>query len=138
MMDEEGRRENICMLPCTSQLRANTNTGRCIWRIITTISYFRLLLRILRTFTANIIIAKPTSTERHKRSIFVSDINTIDLDELEKAVGAVVPDNSVVRWSCQDYVMEVLEKFEEQCIVDADEEAYINAKKELMEHYGPL
>lgn len=71
------------------------------------------------TFTANVTIAKPTSTERHKRSIFVSDINTIDLDELEKAVGALVPVNSVVHWNCQDYVMEVLEKFEEGFIVDA-------------------
>lgn len=34
--------------------------------------------------------------------------------------------------------MELLEKFEEQYIVDGDEEAYISAKKELMEHYGPL
>lgn len=90
------------------------------------------------TLTANVTIAKPTSTERHKRSIFISDINTIDLEELGEAVGAVVPDNSVVHWNCQDYVMEVLEKFEEECIVDADEEAYIGAKKELMEHYGPL
>lgn len=90
------------------------------------------------TFTANVTIAEPASTARHKRSIFVSDINTIDLDALEQAVGAVVPDNSVVHWNCQDYVMELLEKFEEEYIVDADEEAYISAKKELMEHYGPL
>ena len=80
-------------------------------------------------FTANVTIAKPTSTERHKRRISISDINTIDLEELGEAVGAVVPDNSVVHWNGQDYVMEVLEKFEEECIVNADEEAYIGAKK---------
>lgn len=89
------------------------------------------------TFTDNVTIAKSASTERHKRSIFISDINTIDLEELGKAVGAVVPDNSIVPENYQDYIIEVLEKFEEECIVDADEEAYIGAKKELMEHYGP-
>ena len=46
--------------------------------------------------------------------------------------------NSVVHWNCQDYVIEILDKFAEECIVDEDEEPYKNARKELKKIYGAM
>ncbi|MCJ1230280.1 hypothetical protein MMC12_006952 [Toensbergia leucococca] len=89
-------------------------------------------------FKPNVIPGKPTSTNRHRRTIFVSDINETDIPEFEKAISAVKPQNSISHWNCQDYVIEVLEKLEEECVVDEDNKAYISAKKQVKKHYGPL
>ncbi|KAL6713013.1 hypothetical protein ACLMJK_009409 [Lecanora helva] len=89
-------------------------------------------------FKRNVVSGIPTSSNRHKRSIFVSDINTGDFAAFQSAVGAIKPNNSVSHWNCQDYVTGILEKLEEECIVDADEKAYKTAKNRVKSHYGPL
>ncbi len=53
-------------------------------------------------------------------------------------ISAVKPQNSVSHWNCQDYVIEALEKLEEECVIDDDEKAYISAKKQVKKHFGPL
>ena len=119
-------------LLCTSQFRAITKTRRCIWKITTTIRSFKSLVRILRLL--------PTSHQQSQHlgsATNAAYLSAISI-QLTSNVGAAVPDNSLVHWNCQDYVMEVLEKFEEECIVDADDEVYIDVKKRLMEQYGPV
>ena len=73
-----------------------------------------------------------------KRTIFVYDINETDIPEFGKAISAVKPQNSISHWNCQDYVIEVLEKLEEECVIDEDDKAYISAKKQVKKHFGPL
>lgn len=34
--------------------------------------------------------------------------------------------------------MELLEKLEEECIIEVDYAVYIGAKQEIMEHFGPV
>ncbi|KAL8838834.1 MAG: hypothetical protein Q9170_001989 [Blastenia crenularia] len=89
-------------------------------------------------FKPNVISAKPTSTSRHKRSILVYDISAVDISTFEEVVAAMVPQNDIVEWNCQDYVIEVLEKLEEECVVDLDDKAYSSAKKQVKKHFGPL
>ena len=89
-------------------------------------------------FKTNVVSGKPTATNRHRRSIFVYDVNATDVPDFRKAVSAVKPDNSVTHWNCQDYVMEILDKLEEECVIDGDEKAYISAKKQVKKHFGPL
>lgn len=89
-------------------------------------------------FKPNVISGKPTSTNRHRRTIFVYDINENDIPAFKKAISAVKPQNSISHWNCQDYVIEALEKLEEECVVDEDEKAYISAKKQVKKHFGPL
>lgn len=87
-------------------------------------------------FELNVLTGKkPESTDRHSRSIFVWDVT--DISGFKKAVASVEPDNEVVHWNCQDYVIEVLEKLEEECIVDDDDEDYITAKRRIKRHFGP-
>ena len=47
-------------------------------------------------------------------------------------------DNSAVHWTCQDFVIEILDKLVEECVIDGDEKSYKKAMKEVKEHYGPL
>ena len=35
-------------------------------------------------------------------------------------------------------MIEILEKLEEECVVDEDDEAYISAKKQVKKYFGPL
>lgn len=80
----------------------------------------------------NAIPGKPTSTNRHRRNIFVYDINATDIPEFIKAISAVKAQNSISHWNCQDYVIEVLEKLEEEeCVIDGDDKAYISAEKQV-------
>ena len=58
--------------------------------------------------------------------------------EFQSAVSAIKPDNSVAHWNCQDYVIEILEKLEEECVIDGDAKAYKTAKSRVKTHYGPL
>ena len=90
-------------------------------------------------FKPNVIVSKkPDHTIRHQRSIFVYDINTPDLPGLKEAVSSVTPQNDVCHWNCQDYVMEILDHLEDECIIDGEDESYIKAKKEVQKHFGPL
>ena len=65
-------------------------------------------------FELNVITGKaPAHTVRHRRSIFLYEINSLDLPDLEKSISSVKPQNDVVEWNCQDYVTEVVESLEE-------------------------
>ena len=90
-------------------------------------------------FKANIITGKtPEHSVRHQRSIFVYEINSPDLPAFEESVSSVKQQNDVVHWNCQDYVMEVLEHLEEECIIDGEDKVYIKAKEEVKRYFGPL
>lgn len=89
-------------------------------------------------FKPNLITGKrPDHTFRHRRTIFVYEINASDLAEFKEAVSSVKIQNDVSHWNCQDYVIEILDKLEEECIIEEDDKKYIKAKKEVKKHFGP-
>lgn len=78
-------------------------------------------------FKPNVITGKkPNHTIRHQRSIFMYEINTRDLKGFREAVSSVKPENGVSHWNCQDYVIEILEHLEEECIIDGEDKAYLH------------
>ena len=90
-------------------------------------------------YSTNIITGKkPDHTIRHRRSIFLYDINKQDLAEFRKTVSSVQPQNDVALWNCQDYVMDLLGRLEEECIIDEDDKSYTKAKKKVKTYFGPL
>ena len=90
-------------------------------------------------FKPNVITGKkPNHTVRHQRSIFLYEINSTDLLGFEEVIARVKPQNDVVHWNCQDYVIEVLEYLEEECIIDGEDESYAKAKKEVEKYFGPF
>ncbi|MCJ1339755.1 hypothetical protein MMC09_005046 [Bachmanniomyces sp. S44760] len=89
-------------------------------------------------FKRNIVSGSPISDSLHARSIYVYDINTIDLPTFRSSVTVVELDNSVAHWNCQDYVMEILEKLEEECVIDGEDSAYMVVKEKIKSLFGPL
>ena len=93
---------------------------------------------ITNQLQANLVSGKSTSTNRHKKSILVDDISANDVKELEKVISSAEFKNSVVHWNCQDYVLEILDKLAEECVVDEDEEEYNNARNKLKNNYDAM
>lgn len=89
-------------------------------------------------FKPNFITGKkPDHAVRHQRSIFVYEISSTKLPGFKEAIACVKPQNDVVHWNCQDYVIEVLEYLEEQCIIDGEDQSYLKAKKEVEQYFEP-
>ncbi|KAL2014033.1 hypothetical protein VTN00DRAFT_1558 [Thermoascus crustaceus] len=83
----------------------------------------------------------------HHRSIVLASINEVDLPTFRDVVAAARVDNETSHWNCQDYVLEILEALEEECVVGFDEDfdggeeedgggGYWRAKREAMRFYG--
>lgn len=89
-------------------------------------------------FQPNVVIAKPASTTRHKKSILVDELSANNVEELKKVISSKKVKNSVVHWNCQNYVLEIIDKLAEDCIVDEDEEQYKKARRDLKKIYGAM
>ncbi|THZ71404.1 hypothetical protein D6C85_05313 [Aureobasidium pullulans] len=84
----------------------------------------------------------PETSSRRDRlveSIHVGDINTVDVEQLKEKINIQHVDNETVEWNCQDYVLEALESLVEECIVDGDDEVYVDGVERAKEkYYGPM
>lgn len=69
--------------------------------------------------------------------IFLDNVHSRDTAMVQNIAATTKIENDIVNWDCQDYVLEMLEKLEEECIVEVEDETYKDAKKELMEKFGP-
>lgn len=92
----------------------------------------------LPNFKTNVLLKSPSATKRHKRSVFLCDINETDIALFETVLATLIPANSPEGWNCQNYVLDVIEELEEKKVINKGDEAYIEAKKQLNEHFGPL
>ncbi|KAI9855633.1 MAG: hypothetical protein M1813_009679 [Trichoglossum hirsutum] len=89
------------------------------------------------SFVTNVVQSHPSATNRHKRSIFVAMIDATDMPTFKDAVSTVKPNNEVSLWNCQDYVLELLEKLEEECVIDGEDSQYVNNKEKVKSYFGP-
>ncbi|THZ36906.1 hypothetical protein D6C90_06866 [Aureobasidium pullulans] len=84
----------------------------------------------------------PETSSRRDRlveSIHVGDINTVDIEQLKEKINIQHVDNETVEWNCQDYVLEALESLVEECIVDGDDEVYVDVvERAKRKYYGPM
>lgn len=109
-------------------LYLENNSEHIIYQVINEYSHFKL----------NVVSDKPTFTNRHRRSIFVFDVNAIDISDFKNAISFMKSNNFISHWNCQDYVIESLDKLEKKCVIDEDEKAYISAKKQVKTHFESL
>ncbi len=109
-------------------LYLENNSKHIIYEVIDEYSHFKL----------NVIPDKSTFTNRHRRSIFVYDVNAIDISDFKNAISFMKFNNFIFHWNCQDYVIESLNKLEKKCVIDEDEKAYISAKKQVKTHFESL
>ena len=83
---------------------------------------------------------KPEWTVRHNRSILVATLNNAaDVAAMKEVIRNAEVDNETPLWTCQDYVLEILEKLQEDYIIDEYDEDYedgVNLAKDR--YFGPM
>lgn len=56
---------------------------------------------------------------------FVAVLGEDSVQDVKAAANSVVVDNEIVEWDCQDYVLEVLDKLEDEFVLNGDDEDYL-------------
>lgn len=73
---------------------------------------------------------------------FLCEIQSCDVQQLRDIATEANVDNETLDWTCQDYVVEILEALEEACIIgfdgEEDDQEYDGNKKKVMERYGAM
>lgn len=57
---------------------------------------------------------------------------------MKDAANSIPVDNETSEWDCQDYVLEILDRLQEDYVLDEDDEDYQEARKELWSKRGPI
>ena len=98
-----------------------------LWSIIITSLYLSA-----RAFSPRIFLGET----------FLCEIQPGDVQQLRDIAKEAKVDNETLDWTCQDYVVEILEALEEACIIGFDGEdydrEYAENKEEVMEKYGAM
>lgn len=89
-------------------------------------------------FTKNTAKEKPEATNRLREKLFISTILARDVPRFEDIVDNATVDNETTHWNCQDYVLEIIEVLASECIVDEEEESYLEAVRYLKEQNGAM
>lgn len=90
-------------------------------------------------FFKNKISAKPTGSQSHIANILVGSIRDHEVDEVSRAFEKARVDNVTLEWTCQDFVLEILETLRDQLVIDEDDEDYETGRKEAFDnHFGPM
>jgi hypothetical protein len=105
-----------------------------------------LLIQVVNahpTFEASFTNQTPKGfSATYLKEISLSEVQVQDIPHLRQIAQAANVDNETVDWTCQDYVIEILDALEEECIIGFDGEKedsdYREAKAEMMQLYGAM
>lgn len=89
-------------------------------------------------FKRNVVMADPKRSRSLRQLLFVAMICDDDIERVKSAAQDVSVDNQTAEWDCQDYVLDILDKLEEDFVLDADDEEYIDAREMLKERRGAI
>ena len=89
-------------------------------------------------FKRNELKADPKNSQSFIGMICMDIISSSDITTLQSVARTTKIDNETVEWDCQEYVLDMLETLEKECVVDADDETYKDSKKELKKKRGAI
>lgn len=89
-------------------------------------------------FEYNTFMEDPNTSNTFLRQLFVAVLGEGDIERVKSAARSVPVDNETVEWDCQDYVLEVLERLQEDLVLDKDDADYIEVREILMEERGGI
>ncbi|KAK5260719.1 hypothetical protein LTS03_011385, partial [Exophiala xenobiotica] len=89
-------------------------------------------------FKRNVMNANPRNSQSYLQMIFLDSINPGEIAMVQRVAQTTAVDNETLEWDCQEYVLDMLEKLEEECIVDEDDENYKKAKRTLKRKRGAI
>ena len=88
-------------------------------------------------FHRNHVNDDPRALQGHEELIQLDTISVNEVATVQQQAETVVVDNDTIHWNCQDCVLEILEKLEDECVVDVHDRGYCKAKNRVMRRYGP-
>ncbi|KAJ5795583.1 uncharacterized protein N7518_004123 [Penicillium psychrosexuale] len=89
-------------------------------------------------FIRNVLKAKAEKSKSFLGKEYVGVIGKADIERIKNVASAIPVDNETVEWDCQDYVLEILDKLEDEFILEEDDEDYREARSVLKEKRGPI
>lgn len=89
-------------------------------------------------FRRNVVNARPDRSRSYIGKTFVAVLGEDSVQDVQSAAKSVVVDNETVEWDCQDYVLEVLDKLEDEFVLDGDDEDYREAREDLKKKRGAI
>lgn len=89
-------------------------------------------------FQRNVVYARPDASRSYVSNVYVATLRDDDIADVKEAAKQVRVDNDTVDWDCQDYVLELLDKLEDEFILEEDDEDYREARKELKKRRGAI
>lgn len=89
-------------------------------------------------FKRNTLMENPKESSTFLRQFFIAVLGENDVERVKSAAQSVLVDNETVEWDCQDYVLEILDKLQEDSILDKDDEDYMDVREILMEERGGI
>lgn len=89
-------------------------------------------------FERNVYYEHPENIEGFIRKLYVGVLGDNDIQRVKDAVESIRVDNETSEWDCQDYVLEILDRLEEEYILEEDDEDYQAAREELKSKRGAI
>ncbi|PYH92378.1 hypothetical protein BO71DRAFT_26457 [Aspergillus ellipticus CBS 707.79] len=89
-------------------------------------------------FQRNVVYARPDASRSYVSNVYVATLRDDDIADVKEAARQVRVDNDTVDWDCQDYVLELLDKLEDEFILEENDEDYREARKELKKRRGAI
>ncbi|KAJ5488453.1 hypothetical protein N7539_003343 [Penicillium diatomitis] len=89
-------------------------------------------------FKRNVVNAKAEKSTSFLGKEFVGYIGKNDIERIKVVASTIHVDNGTVEWDCQDYVLEILDKLEDDFVLDTDDEDYSRARSILKGKRGAI
>lgn len=89
-------------------------------------------------FERNVLEVKPERSGSFIRKLYVGALSDSDIERVKSAARQVPVDNETSEWDCQDYVLEILDRLQDDYVLDEDDEDYREARKELRTKRGAI
>ncbi|KAL4778235.1 hypothetical protein BJX76DRAFT_352770 [Aspergillus varians] len=89
-------------------------------------------------FERNILEVRPERSGSFVRKLYVSMLSNSNIKRVKSAARQVPVDNETSKWDCQDYVLEILDRLQDDYILDENNKDYQEARKELRTKRGAI
>ena len=90
------------------------------------------------TFERNIEKQPPEKLEGFLQRVYVAVISKTDIETVKQVAETVPVDNETVEWDCQEYVLDMLDRLEDEFVLDRDDEDYQDARETLRDRRGAM
>ncbi|KAJ6144364.1 hypothetical protein N7470_008259 [Penicillium chermesinum] len=81
-------------------------------------------------FKRNVVKAKAAKSKSFLGKEYLGVISKADVQRIENVALTIPVDNETVEWDCQNYVLDILDKLEEDFILKEDDEDYREARSD--------